>query len=250
MKKIITNILYIILLISSPTVYTACTPVNTVSLIRPQAYFPLAVGNHWVYCRILAQEREPLYYYQFIVEEQRNGMSPAGTRLARSGREVSLRSGVEEYKIVRSKSDGFVVSATGSHGLEPYKLMELHELTWTIKNMPDNTIVIWESRRGINLGNLIRVNQMVGLLTTDISLAAINEGREITSINYREPILVPAGEFTETIKNTIKFKGGIGDEDLTIERFFAAGVGLVKEIQHDAQGNQVYSLELLEYYVK
>lgn len=215
-------------------------------------YFPLKPGNNWTYKRSVSAGKTPLYSYIFTIENDDVGQYSKGTSILRSGKEPRLRSGEQTYVVLTKTNNGYEIRAEGNpasaHGFGPYRLRELDSLTWNIANWGDGTVIVWESKKGTSVGGTGTVGELLGMLTPGTIQDKL-EDKKITSVLYDGLVTVPAGSFRHTIKNTIAFKGGVDSERLTIVRYFAKNVGLIKEVEFNENGDQIYVLELFEYSV-
>lgn len=74
---------------------------------------------------------------------------------------------------------------------------------------------------------------------------------EIHIAEVPDQVRVPAGTFTDVLRSTVRTtRAPIATENLTVETYLAPGVGRIKEIVRNHEGDEVCTLELLAYSVR
>jgi len=213
-------------------------------------YFPLAVGNSWTYKCTIQPGREPLFSLVAQVEKPHPARGHTqGDWIWNYGRCANAKSGTETYAVsgYDRKLDAFHITVSeGAIETRKYSLQDMEDVYWRY-----NSYGVWEVIRARDLGETILVNGFLAFLRPGEGLEETLETRRKVSCEVlQDPVRVPAGKFTNCLKNVTTQLGGTTKEEIRTISYFAENVGLVKETQYDAHGEETYTLELIEFSAK
>ena len=217
-------------------------------------YFPLTIGNSWTYKRTVIKNKAPIGFYPYIVLKDFGGKNRKGDELSQIGEERLIKSGTETYVVRKKNRFGFEIKATGKPsagcGISPFLVRPLQTLEWSVKAQADGSVKLFERREGRVANVELRTGFDVAMLTPGIGSTQIvgaAAGRSMGANRARKSIAVAAGKFKSTIESTVSFK--FNSQPITIHRYFAKNVGLVKEEQYSGE-QLLYTVELVDYKVK
>jgi hypothetical protein len=240
-------------------------------------YFPLTIGNQWVYKRTGSTQYSPHYYFGSAVSVGGaggpttfyNSMATHGRLVSRelytvgkeTGKQYTIRIRVDSKRDI--PRDGRYTSTGVIRPLRVY---------W----MKENGLV-----REFMPSDFFKKLQMPGITRSsteknaDFSriLALFPPYRwaksyywGVAAMPHNEAVEVPGGVFENVIKNISAFNstniesvaldgapivcrtnGAFNNPCFRTESYYAANIGLIKEVQYDDQDNILYSLELVGY---
>ena len=213
-------------------------------------YFSLAVGNSWTYKCTIRPGCQPLFSLVAEVEKPHPSQGhKQGDWIWKYGRCYNAKSGIETYTISEyDKSlDAFrVIASEGAIDDRKYSLQELDGVYWRY-----NDYGVWEVVRARDLGETILVNGFIAFLKPREGQEEMLERKQkITCDVAQGTVEVPAGRFTDCLRNVTTQLGGTQKQQIKTVSYFARNVGLVKETQYDSRGNETYSLELTSFSVE
>lgn len=218
------------------------------SAVPAKEYFPLTVGSSWSYKCTIQPGREPLF--SFVAEVERPHPSRGhkqGDWIWNYGQCANAKSGIETYRISEYDPalDAFRVNISeGAIDDRKYSLQELEDVYWRY-----NEYGVWEVVRARDLGETILVNGFIAFLKPgEGQEEMLDRKRKVICEVSHEAIIVPAGTFTDCLRNVTTQLGGTEAKEIKTISYFARNVGLVKETQYDANGMETYALELTEFF--
>jgi len=236
-----------------------------------QKYLPLAVGNTWTYKRTIMKGAEIFNYTKHYTEEASYfSVGRVTEELPEISSETYLISGKEEI-IYNGRVDGYLwnVKVDGIHPRDgrysSYSVQEDPNIRWTYTD--DGDILEIMDGRYLHYPNIINRTTMAIFRPWIVMSPATEKGEfpywSMGSIEIRnKELVVPAGTFSNYLKSCTLINGkNLGKVLMEnakpeywkdfgcfiTESFFVRGVGLVKEVQYNADGNAVYILELASF---
>jgi hypothetical protein len=219
-----------------------------------QKYISLAIGNRWTY-RVQIPKEVRLIVDPYVVhpwEMDYTSVTNGMLKNPRGPEEVTFT-----LKCVQAISDSSCKADVDEAGLQLWFVNRTTEQRLVIA--PHDNFLILElhgvTEIGKDSGNPWILAQAVALVPTQTNQvkADMPGWRSGLAELLREPIRVPAGEFRKGFHSTIARRDPTSNPpypDYTVESWTAEKVGLLKYVMKGADGNVMFTVELVSYEVK
>lgn len=249
-----------------------------------KSYFPLKVGNTWTYKRTI-KNPENIFRYTEMKTTVSGWNIPQGMRYLQVGRALLYEQkgeSFESYTITgKDENDWFYVDLKGMKSFRDGRYIDEYMNRQTVANirwryMGDGMI---ESMDGHYEDAKTENSTWMTILKPEIILSDPQENEQhewsIGATWNDKEVIVPAGRFSNTLKNVTMIGGSnvlevmrsdvpmkvnhkgdmprMSDEDgfgcFVTKSYYAKGVGLVLEIQYDNNNQETYRMELVSFNV-
>lgn len=264
-------------------VFSACSRQGDSAPLDPQSYLPLAPGNRWTYQRTVAPDKKVFCYADQVLVLPNgkkaifftvNAVTDLSTRSTETY-SVTGRAGASEiwggdfWSVAvdgqKARDGRFVAFAKGR-----YSSSEAKTIKWgyagdcLIEQMEGISTQTQDDRKAA-------FGRIMGLLAPDTHVdQERGDGKPqewvVNTLKRTTTVTVPAGTFNNCLEcvTTVRIDGATEFASLskvtaeekeafgkfTTTAYFAPHIGLVKEIQTDSHGKEVYRLELESYSVR
>ena len=241
-------------------------------------YAPLAVGNRWTYLKTVKKPVDIFYLTAMSVIRPSKELR-LGKRILLTGRPHFARAFAEQdeetYMIEQQINDAWLVSALGQNPRDGRYIDQKpgSKIQWYYnRNSVEETVECTDAGAETQRKTILAFLQLDAIVTDGLHHGAPH--LSIGSNRHRGRIKVPAGTFTDCLrtvrithcKNPLEvvlhsaapeyaFEPGKNEEKMRFgrfmtESFYAKDIGLVKEVQHNALGEETYVLELRSYTIR